>query len=156
MNKKLTPGELVITISGVVLLIFSFFNWYGVSIGIGGTTLVSVGNNGWSAPSSFLSIIAILLGVAMAAFVIATKIGGVAVPEKVGNLGWGVVLLGAGGVAAVFLILKWIFNTDFTKFPLYISILAGIGLAVGGYLVANERGDLAAMKNKGGGAPPAA
>jgi len=30
--KKLTPGEMTIGVSGVLLLIFSFFNWYDVSI----------------------------------------------------------------------------------------------------------------------------
>lgn len=152
MDKKFTPGEILIVASGAILLVISFFNWYGIDFG----GLLSVGYNGWQAPSAFLSVVAILLGVAMAAFVVVTKLGVLKVPDKAGNLGWGVILLGAGGVAAVFLILKWLFNTDFTKLPLFIAILAGIGLAVGGLLTAKERGDIGAAKGPGAGSPPAA
>lgn len=152
MDKKLTTGDIVIVASGAVLLIISFFNWYAISFGDFG----SFGNNGWQAPSAFLSVVAILLGVAMAALVIVSKLTGVKLPEKVGKFGWGVVFLGAGGVAAIFLILKWLFNTEFAKLPLYIAILAGIGLAVGGYLSAAERGDLAQLKGGGGSTPPTA
>ena len=65
--KKLTPGEMVIAISGVVLLIFSFFKWYGVEFKIAGQTIASASRNGWESPDAFFSIIAILIGVVMAA-----------------------------------------------------------------------------------------
>lgn len=156
MEKKLTPGEIVIAASGIVLFIISFLKWYGVNFNFFGKSLGSVGLSGWQAPSSFLSVVAILIGLAMAVFVLVTRLAGVKVPEKVGSIGWGVILLGGGGVAALFLILKWVFNTSYTKVPFYIAILAGIGLAVGGFMTANERGDLAALKGqKGGSAPPA-
>ena len=162
--KKLTPGEMTIAISGVVLLIFSFFKWYGVEFKIAGQTLASVSRNGWESPDAFFSIIAILIGIVMAAHVIMNKLAGVEMPERLGSFGWGVFYLAGGVIAFVFLLIKWLGNTDFTKFGLYISILASLGLAVGGFLTARERGDLAALQNRGaggtggtgGGTPPAA
>jgi hypothetical protein len=160
--KKLTPGEMVIAISGVVLLIFSFFKWYGVEIKIAGQTLASVSRNGWESPDAFFSIIAILIGIVMAAHVIVNKLAGVEMPERLGNFGWGVFYLAGGVIAFVFLLIKWLGNNDFTKFGLYVSILASLGLAVGGFMTARERGDLAALQNRstggagGGSTPPAA
>jgi uncharacterized protein (DUF486 family) len=159
--KKLTPGEMTIAISGIVLLIFSFFKWYGVEIKIAGQTIASASKNGWGAPDAFFSIVAILIGVVMAAQVIATRLAGVQLPERLGSIGWGLIHLAGGVIAFVFLLIKWLGNTDFTKFALYVSVLASLGLAVGGFLLARERGDLAALQNRGkapggGSTPPAA
>lgn len=155
--KKLTPGEMLITISGIVLLIFSFFKWYGVEFKIAGQTLVSVSRNGWESPDAFFSVVAILLGIVMAAYVIVTRLANVELPERLGSIGWGVFLLAGGVIAFVFMLIKWLSNTDYTKFGLYISLIASAGLAVGGFLTARERGDLQALQSRGGrSTPPAA
>jgi hypothetical protein len=151
--KKLTPGEMVISVSGIVLLVFSFFKWYGVTVGEGTPFETSVGNNGWQAPSAFLSVVAILIGVVMAAHVIVDKLAGVEMPERIGKVGWGVFYLAGGVIAFVFILIKWVGNTDFTKFGLYVGLLSSLGLAVGGFLVAKERGHLAELTG-GGSAPP--
>ena len=159
--KKLTPGEMVIAISGVVLLIFSFFKWYSIEFTLLGQT-VGASRNGWEGPSAFLSVVAILIGLVMAAHVIVNKLAGVEMPERLGSVGWGVFYLAGGVIAFLFLIIKWLDNNDFVKFGFYISILASLGLAVGGFMTARERGDLAALqKARGadgggtGGTPPA-
>ncbi len=156
--KKLTPGEMVIAVSGIVLLIFSFFKWYSVEFKIAGQTIASASENGWGKPDAFLSVIAILIGVIMAAHVIVNKLAGVDMPERLGSIGWGVFYLAGGVLSFVFLVIKWLGNNDFVKFGFYISILASLGLAVGGFLCAKERGDLAALQKGGGGGstPPAA
>jgi len=139
-------------VSGVLLLVFSFFHWYSVDLGPFGT----YSRNGWQSPDAFLSIVAILLGVVLAAHVIVEKLTGVELPERLGSVGWGVVHLAGGALAFVFVLLKWLFNTDFTAFGLYISLLASAGLAVGGYLMAKEAGELPTLGGaKGGQAPPA-
>ncbi len=155
--KKLTPGEMTIGISGVVLLIFSFFKWYGVEFKIAGQTIASASRNGWQSPDAFFSVIAILIGIVMAAHVIVDKLAGVEMPERLGKFGWGVFYLAGGVISFVFLLIKWLGNNDFVKFGFYISILASLGLAVGGFLTARERGDLAALQTRGadgGGTPP--
>ena len=42
---------MVTAVSGIVLLIFSFFPWYGVDLGPFG----SVSRNGWQSPGAFWS-----------------------------------------------------------------------------------------------------
>ena len=154
--KKLTLGEMVIAISGIALLIFSFFKWYGVDFEVQGVDLGSFSRNGWQAPSAFLSVVAILIGIVMAAYVISTKLAGMEVPERLGSVGWGVFLLAGGVIAFVFVLIKWISNTDATKIGIYLGLLATAGLAVGGFLVAKERGHLNDLTGggSGGGSPP--
>jgi hypothetical protein len=139
-------------VSGVLLLVFSFFHWYSVDLGPFGT----YSRNGWQSPDSFFSIVAIILGVVLAGHVIVEKLTGVDLPDRLGSIGWGVTHLVGGLVVFVFILLKWIFNTDFTAFGLYISLVAGAGLAVGGYLMAKEAGELPGALGgaKGGGATP--
>ena len=138
--KKLTPGEMVVSAAGILLLIFSFFHWYGVDLGP-----LSVNRSGWQSPGAFWSIIAILIGIVMAAQVIATKLFAVDLGAKVGNIGWGTILL--------FLIIKVINQTTASKFGLYAGLVCGAGLAVGGYLIAKERNELPAFLNKGAAGP---
>lgn len=158
--KKLTPGEITIAVSGVLLLILSFFDWYSVdvpSFQIGGQTVGGgsiYSSNGWGRPSAFFSVVAILIGVVMAAHVIVDKLAGVEMPERLGSVGWGVFYLAGGVIAFVFLLIKWLGNTDYVEFWFYLAILCSLGLAVGGFLCARERGDLAALQNKGGASGP--
>ena len=157
--KKLTPGEMVISVSGIVLLIFSFFKWYGVSGGDLQDALDAAGIkssfNGWQAPSAFLSVVAILLGVVMAAHVITDKVAGVEMPERIGKVGWGVFYLAGGSIAFLFVLIKWLGNTSGTKIGIYVGLLSTAGLAAGGFLVAKERGHLDELTGGGAGAPPA-
>lgn len=150
--KKLTPGEITTAVSGVLLLVFSFFHWYSVDLGPFG----SYSRNGWQSPSSFWSIIAILIGIVLAAHVIVEKLTGVDLPDRLGSVGWGVVHLAGGAVAFIFILIKWLTNTDYVAFGLYISLIAAIGLTVGGYLMAKEAGELPGALGgaKGGSAPP--
>jgi hypothetical protein len=152
--KKLTTGEIIIAVSGIALLIFSFFKWYGVDFEVQGVDLGSFSRNGWQAPSAFLSVVAIIIGIVMAAYVISTKLAGMEVPERLGSVGWGVFLLAGGVIAFVFVLIKWISNTDATKIGIYLGLIATAGLAIGGYLVAAERGHLKELGGKGGGSTP--
>ncbi len=155
--KKLTPGEMTTAVSGVVLLVFSFFHWYSVSYNFGPVS-GSVSRNGWQSPDSFWSIVAILIGIVLAAHVIVEKLTGVDLPDRLGSVGWGVVHLAGGAVAFLFILFKWLTNTDYVAFGLYVSLIAAAGLVVGGYLMAKEAGELpgALGGTKGGSAPPTA
>ena len=57
-------------------------------------------------PGAFWSIMAILLGVVLAAHVIVEKLAGVDLPERLGSIGWGVMHLAGGALAFIFVIIK--------------------------------------------------
>jgi hypothetical protein len=150
--KKLSPGEMTTAVSGVLLLIFSFFHWYSVDLGPFGT----FSRNGWQSPGAIWGIVAILLGIVLAAHVIVEKLTGVELPERLGSVGWGVVHLAGGAVAFIFVIIKLLNQSSDTAFGFYLGIIASAGLAVGGYLMAKEAGELPGALGgaKGGGAAP--
>ncbi|MEX2100486.1 MAG: hypothetical protein WEB19_03640, partial [Acidimicrobiia bacterium] len=157
--KKLTPGEITTAVSGVLLLIFSFFKWYSVDFNFGAGFSGSVSRNGWQSPGAIWSILAVLIGVVLAAHVIVEKLANVDMPERLGSLGWGIVHLAGGVLAFVFIIIKLINESSSLAFGFYVGILASAGLAAGGYLMAKESGELPQqLGGKGGGStpPPAA
>jgi len=86
----------------------------------------------------------------MAAQLLATKIGHVDMPDRMGSLGWGMVHFIAGGVAFFFVLIKWLNNTDFTAYGLFVGLISTGALAYGGFTVAKERGDFPATSGRGG------
>jgi hypothetical protein len=111
--------------------------------------------NGWQSPGAFWGIIAILLGIVLAAHVIVEKLSGLDLPERLGSVGWGVVHLAGGAIAFLFIVIKFVSNTSNTAIGLYLGLIAAAGLTVGGYLMAKEAGELPqALGGKGGGATP--
>jgi hypothetical protein len=157
---KLNTGEKVIGVSGVLLLIFSFFPWLGFSYGG-----FSASKSAWTFTLCWLAVI---LGVLMAGYVIA-KAAGVDLPE-LGSLRWAHVLLGVAIVAFVFILIKVIVGpstggVDISgtgvskdrKIGIFLGLLASIGLVAGAYLNAKETGDLPGSLGggaSGGSAPP--
>jgi hypothetical protein len=160
--KKLTPGEMTTAVSGVLLLVFSFFHWYGLDAKVAGHTVASFNRNGWQGPNAFFSVIAIILGIILAAHVIAEKLGGVDLPDRLGSVGWGVMHLAGGAVAFVFVLLKALLGGDYftasldRKIGLWLGLIASAGLLVGGWLMAKERGELPQQLggSAGGATPP--
>jgi hypothetical protein len=142
---KLNTGEKVIGISGVLLLIFSFFPWLGFSY-----AGFSASKSAWTFT---LCWIAVVLGVVMAGLVIA-KAAGVDLPE-LGTLKWAHILLGIAAVAFLFILIKVIVGPSTNgvslagtgvskdrKVGIFLGLLASIGLVAGAYLNAKETGDL--------------
>jgi hypothetical protein len=134
---KLTTSDKVIAGSAIALFIFSFFPWFGIEGFSAG--------NGWD---FFLwGIIPVLLGLVMLAQV---AISAFSPDTKLPDLPvtWGQVHLGAGVLAAVLVVLKLIIGhsesgfgvtVDFDReFGIFLSALAAIGLAVGGFLKFQE------------------
>ena len=72
----------------------------------------------------FWSIIAVLIGVVLAAHVIVEKIGGVDLPERLGSIGWGVMHLAGGAIAFIFVIIKAVSNDGLDrKIGLWLGLL---------------------------------
>src|SRR6188472_2913461 len=90
---KLTLGDKIIAVSGILLLIFSFFPWLGFSVGS-----FSESKSAWTFTLCWL---AVLLGVVY----VVLKMQDVKLPE-LGNVTWGQIVLGIAIVAFVFILIK--------------------------------------------------
>ena len=156
---KLNTGEKVMGISGIALLVFSFFPWLGFSYGG-----FSASKSAWTFT---LCWIAVVLGVVMAGLVIA-KAAGADIPA-LGSLKWAHIFLGVSLAVFLLIVIKLIVgpstggvNISGTgvskdrKIGIFLGVLASLGLVVGAYLNAKETGDLpgAIGGAKGGSAPP--
>lgn len=156
---KLNTGEKVMGISGILLLVFSFFPWLGFSY-----AGFSTSKSAWTFT---LCWIAVVLGVVLAGLVIA-KAAGAEVPA-LGNLKWAHIFLGVSAAVFLLILIKLIAGpgtggVDISgtgvskdrKLGIFLGLLASLGLAVGAYLNAKETGDLpgAIGGPKGGSAQP--
>ena len=136
---KLSKSEQIISVSAIVLLIFSFFSWYSVDLGgdldIPGVD-TSYSANGWDVTLGWMAVI---LGLVMLGQILASKFGNMDMPD-LGSVSWGQVHLGLGALAFLFLIIKLIDVPDGVdrKIGLFVSLIAAAGLAVGGYLKFQE------------------
>src|SRR3954454_15580626 len=142
---RLNTGEKVIGISGILLLVFSFFPWLGFSY-----AGFSASKSAWTFKMCWLAVV---LGVLMAWVVIA-KAAGVDVPE-LGNVRWAHILLGVAIIVFAFILIKLIVGPSTggvdlagtgvskdRKIGIFLGLLASLGLVAGAYLNAKETGDL--------------
>jgi hypothetical protein len=156
---RLNTGEKVIGVSGIVLLVFSFFPWLGFSY-----AGFSASKSAWTFTLCWLAVV---LGVVMAGVVIA-KAAGVDLPD-LGSVKWAHILLGVAVVAFLFILIKVIVGPSTNgvslagtgvskdrKIGIFLGLIASAGLVAGAYLNAKETGDLpgAIGGAKGGSTPP--
>jgi hypothetical protein len=149
----LSTAEKAIAGGGVLMLIASFFDWWhynaanevpaeirGLAEAFGANT--SVGYDGWGAPGSTWSVLAIIVSLALLGFVLATKLGGVALPALPPNWTWGMVIGGAAAVVVVLMLLKaWrIMAAPVGGFGIgfFVAVVATAAIAFGGYMIYSE------------------
>jgi hypothetical protein len=131
---KLTTGDQIIGVSGIVLFIFSFLNWLGYN---------PPGHTA-SAWHFTLSLLAVLLGLVLLAYVVLKAVG-VEIPGKFGSVTLAQIVLGIAAVAFLFVLIKVIVGpsagvtlptgiTKSRKFGIFVGLLATIGLVVGAFL----------------------
>lgn len=139
--KSLSIGDKVILIAGVALFIVGFLPWYhvgGGNVNVGGFTVVSVPSvdrNGWQSPGALWSIIAILIGLAMAGLIGVRELGKPGtLPADIGGFSWPKIQLGAAVVAAVVVLLKLLNEHSSLGFGFYLGIVAVAALVVGAFL----------------------
>ncbi|MGI8711074.1 MAG: hypothetical protein ACR2LA_08800 [Acidimicrobiales bacterium] len=148
---KLSTGDKVLGGSGIALFIFGFFPWFGVS-GYDG------GRNAWD--FFFWGIIPVLIGLLLIGYVVATKLAdGVNLPDL--PVPYPLAVLGLAALAALLVILKLLIGDSVGLGPLggeidldrkagiFLSALAALGLAAGGFLKFQEEGG--ELPNKRGG-----
>jgi hypothetical protein len=156
---KLSLGDKIIAVSGILLLIFSFFPWLGFSAGT-----FSESRSAWTFTLCWLAVV---LGVVCVVYVV-LKMQDVALPE-LGSVKWSHIILGIAIVAFLFILIKVIVGPSTggvdigqfgvskeRKIGIFLGLIASAGLVAGAYLNVKEAGELpgALGGNKGGAAPP--
>lgn len=165
---RLTTGDKVIGISGILLFIFSFFKWLGVKVtGHGAASSLVSASASKSAWGFTLTLIAVLLGMAMVVVVV-IKAMGTDLPE-LGGVTWNQVMLGVAVLVFLLILIKLIAGpADVTtgtfggvdvsktrKIGIFLGLLSSIGLVAGAYLNAQAAGELpGGLSRKGGSTPP--
>ena len=134
---KLSPAERIIAGCGAALLILSVFPWFGF-----GESPFEIRQDGWDNP---LTLLAVVIGVVMAAQVIAARMTKAKMPPKVK---WGQVHLVLGAVAFGLVLLQYILGDEYNalglsvdlqrKAGLFLGLIASAGLAYGGFRKSRE------------------
>ena len=132
-NSKLTPGNLVIIIAGVVILIASFLDFYEVS---------DIGFSAWDSDANLLGVATLpaLFGLLMAAHVAATAFANVNLPDRVLTLTWDQVHIALGFQATIMMIAFLVRDNGFFDFGIgfWLMLLASIALLVGAIMRQRE------------------
>lgn len=118
-------ADRMILIAGLIFFVDSFLPWYGVKLGILGTFTRS----GWGMGG--LAVLAILFGIADTVFAAMRVLGA---NLNLGDIQDGLVYIILGGGAFLFTLLRWLTMTSFTKYGLYVALVAGAFLAYGGWM----------------------
>jgi hypothetical protein len=138
---KLTQSEKVIAGSALALFIFSFLPWYGKFSG---------SRNGWD--YFLFGVIPVFLGIIMVAQIGISRFSDTKLPDP--PLPWGQIHLIVGSLAAALVLLKLLIGdkvgggsvlgtsipsiTLDRKYGLFLSLIAALGLAAGGFLKSRE------------------
>ncbi len=125
--------EKSILVAGLVLLVDGFLPWYSLDLG-----LVSFTANGWQDPGAIWSILAILIGAAMAGVIIAKAFTDVKLPDEVGGMSWPKIHLGAGAAVLGLLLVKLLLESNYIGFGFYVGMLAALALAGSGFWLYRE------------------
>lgn len=128
---KLTPNNWIAGGGGLVALINMFLPWYGVDFGFG-----SVNANAWNA--GFFAWFGALLTVAAGALIVLKVLE--IFEAQAGNLGTEQLAMVLGAVGTLFILLKLLFDNEFTKFGLYLGLLCAIAVTAGAFLTGKDAG----------------
>ena len=140
-TSRLTTGDIIAGVGGIVLLISLFLPWYGVSVNVAGFS-ASESGSGWEA-LGFIDILLFLISVAAIGIVAARAAG--ALPADVPAP---VILLGLGALALLLVLFRIIdIPVDGTvpdgvdlsrKVGIFIALIAAGAVAYGGWRTNTE------------------
>jgi hypothetical protein len=129
---RLSQGAMIAAISGLVLFISLFFDWVGIEV----TGVGSASQTGWESQSSLDIYLLIVSVIAVIPGVLALTGGGGDLPIANAT---NALLLGAIAVILMFFTMFIGFPNGLDrKFGMWLALIASIGVAVGGYLAAQE------------------
>jgi hypothetical protein len=126
VDKKLTTAEIVIVASGLVILVFSFFAYFGEG---------DFKINAWDEFPLFTY--GAIFGAVAAAQVLATKLGGMQLPSQVLGFSWPQVHMVLGLFALLNTFGIFVAGED-AKIGLLLGLLGSIGLVIGAYMLQQE------------------
>ena len=121
--------------AGVLLLIFSFFPWWGLDSGLG----ISYSESGWG---GFLALLGLLIALAIVVVLILDKLTTVKLPEL--PMPMNQVYLIASIVSAALILLEFLVGRSERgvdldrKVGAFLGLLAAIGMAIGAFLRTKE------------------
>ncbi len=124
---KLTRGQQIAMVAGVVLIIDLFLPWYDV---------LGFSVNAFDA--GFLAWFGALLAIAAAVLLAVKVFAGNAV--NLGNLQTEQIAFVLAAVGAIFILLRWLTETNFVSFGLFLGLLAAAAVAAGSFLAMREAG----------------
>lgn len=149
---KLTTGDQIIGVSGILLFIFSFFSWLGYkgTVTLNGASRSNViSDNAWGFT---LTLFAVLLGLVLVAYVVLKALS-VEIPGRFGSVTLAQIVLGVAALAFIFVLIKVITgpsgNTTGTfianaagsasisksrRLGIFLGLIATIGLVAGAFL----------------------
>ena len=122
-------ADRMILIAGLVFFIDAFLPWYGVGFRALGINFGNLNASGWH--SGGWAVLAIIFAILDMLFAAARVVGA---KVDLGQLGDGVVYIVLGGGAFLFTLLRLLTVSNFTKYGLYIALVAGAFLAYGGWM----------------------
>jgi hypothetical protein len=129
---RLSQGALIAAISGLVLFISLFFDWVGIDV----TGVGSASQTGWESQSSLDIYLLIVSVIAVVPAVLALTGGGGDLPIATAA---NALLLGTIAVILMFFTMFIGFPDGLDrKFGIWLALIASVGVAVGGYLAAQE------------------
>jgi hypothetical protein len=135
--RALSVGGKIILIAGLVLFIDGFLPWYRVTVKFLGES-ATASANAWESPGAIWSVLAVIIGLAMAVAVALKDLTDVDIPDNVGGISWPKIFLGAGGATVLLVVIKLLNESSHLGIGFYIGILAAIALAAAGFLMYRE------------------
>lgn len=129
-------GEKIILAAALLLLIASFLPWYSFDLGVAG---VSIDRSGWQSPGALWSMLAVLVGLAMATVILVKLFASAGtLPDNVGGITWPKIMLGAGVFAVLLILIKLVNESSYMAIGFFLGIICVIALAVGGFFMFRE------------------
>jgi hypothetical protein len=139
-TSKLTTGDIVAGVGGIVLLVALFLPWYGVSVDLANVS-VSDSATAWEA-LDVIDVLLFLISVG-ATGLVAARAGG----QLVSDFPTGMVLLGLGGLAVLLVLYRLIDipggdlpdQVDLSrKLGVFIALIGAAAVAYGGWRTSTE------------------
>jgi hypothetical protein len=145
VDKKITPGEIVVMAAGAVALIASFLPFYKLETLNSQLETVDKNYSAWSSDFPFLFPVATLIAifaVVAGVLVVLTKFANVDLSRGFLGFGFSQLLLALGFFSAILALAYLVQDkgTTDTGFGYWLLLLAGLASVVGAVLVMNERG----------------